>query len=369
MHKPISIRKAAAVLAIVTLALLVSVGCSYRQYYLLEPSVFDETLRKDKDHLTDADVVGYADAVKTMLRDRMNRARLARSGGGVLQVLTAAVSAMVMGLSGGSAAGASTVLSGTSAVIPEVSDVIGAKERAELYSDGVRMVENAQALYVKAVAETEEGKISRAKLTLAGATLYETVVAAIHVVEGGLTGLLPTVEQLQKARSNVNKIELIPTTVSLDPGQTTTVQVSQGGPATTAASDNDAIASAQLISNGSAAQITAGAVPAGKATITFTNAGGGSRTVTVRVPTTPFSLSANAVDVEEGKTSAPITVVSGPPVVIAQSNNANVATVVLDSGGGSVTITGVKAGKAIMRLENKSGRSDTVDVTVKPKGG
>ena len=180
------------------------------RYYLLEPTVFSQCknggacLEECKAGVSDACVLRFADEVKTTLRERMNNARLARTGGGIIQVLTAAISAMFTGTTGASALGTSTILSGVSAIIPDLSEVIGAKERAEAYSEGAQSIEDAQALYLQEIAEAEKGQdhtvISATKLTPPGAKLYGATVASIHVVEKALTGQIPSLEELQKMR-------------------------------------------------------------------------------------------------------------------------------------------------------------------------
>lgn len=243
MSTLIDLARKAPVLTLILPVLIVSSGCSGKRplsparwlsgYYLLEPTIFSECkdggacLEECKGGVSDACVLRFADEVKTTLRERMNNARLARTGGGVIQVLTAAISAMFTGTTGASAVGTSTILSGVSAIIPDLSEAIGAKERAEAYSEGAMAIEDAQAFYLQEIAEAEKDKdptaISATKLTPPGAKLYGATVASIHVVEKALTGQIPTLEELQKMKAaSVKKPETPTAGVDNKPEASTT---------------------------------------------------------------------------------------------------------------------------------------------------
>lgn len=383
MDRPVTVRNKRGAVVLLVLVLCISTGCSAispaynvgARYYLIDVDACRGLLspemskkgqqsadQRELPQPTDYKIVQCASAVESILRERYNNARLARTGGGVLQVATAAVASLLTGMAGGGAVGVATVLSGTSAIMPELSNIVEAKDRAEAYNDGVRAIGSAAAVYFKAIA-AGEGKVSTERLTPPGAALRESLVTAIHLVEQRLAAQLPTVEDLQKARGEFARMEVIPTTVTLDPNQTTTVQVSYGGPATGAASDNDKIASVKLI-NTHTAEITAVA-QVGKATITFSNSRGGAAVVTVRVPIIPLNVSREAMELAEG-TERTIEV-SGPPAATAKSAKADVAEVSRVEDGKKVTIKARKAGETTIRLYDRSERSDTVKVTVTPK--
>jgi len=144
-----------------------------------------------------------------------------------------------------------------------------------------------QEIAEKAEKEKTSTTINADTLTLAGAKLYRTVVAAIHVVEAALTGQTPSLEDLQKMRQEANKIEVIPGEITLRPGEKTIVQMSRGGPLTAFASSNDETASVRLI-NATTAEITAEKeAKDNEATITFANDRGGSAVVKVTVKQVP----------------------------------------------------------------------------------
>lgn len=362
------------------LVMIGGAGCSYvspvrvvggSRYYLLEPTVLDENFRKNKEKITDYDIVTFTKEVKTVLRERYNNARLARTGGGAIQVLTSGISAFLMGINGGSAVTAATILSGTSSIIPELSNVVEAKDRAEAYADGLKSVEIAEGVYVKSIADGGEGKISAAELTPAAATLYDTVLAAIHVVEARLSALLPSTDELRKARSEFERIEVVPAVVSLKSGETATPRVVRGGPVT-AASANDNIA--KVTADGaSGVKIDADKAAVCRwTTVTLGNVSGGRGQVTVRVENDPsFSVSPNNLKLQvkaatKAGSSVPVSG-QGCPIKNAKSDDDGIATIdpAIPAGGSpTATIKPVSKGKTTIHLENQTGRLAEVAVEV-----
>jgi len=213
MHNPITIMS--NILSRLTLVFVVGMsgGCALwpsrlaPEYYLVKPTLVEQITDKERSDadlpISDVDVVRIANDIKTVLRERFNNARFARSSSGLIQVVTAAVSSLLTGTSGGSAIGAATILSGTSAIIPEVSQVIGAKERAEAYSDGIKTIEKAEARYLDAVSQRlvadKRGKISGKELTPEGAKLWNSVRAARNIVRQRLAGQLPSLKEIMEA--------------------------------------------------------------------------------------------------------------------------------------------------------------------------
>lgn len=185
------------------------------EYYLIGIADCKET-----DLISDLQIVQCASRVEEGLRQRYNNSRLARTEGGIIQVLTAGVSSMLTGIAGANGLTAGTILSGISAMMPEVSNVIEAKDRAEAYSDGMKSIGTAFSVYRTSIAESHEGTVDSTKITPAGATLYTTLRSAISVVESRLAGLLPTTKELMQARSELERferVEVIPSELSLPP--------------------------------------------------------------------------------------------------------------------------------------------------------
>lgn len=233
----------------------------------------------------DQEIIDCKSKVVSVLRERMNNARLGRTAGSFIQVVTAAMSAMFTGTAGASALGTATVLSGVSAIIPEISSVIEAKERAEVYSEGINMIENGYAVYLEQVATPKgDGESpSSGPISPAGAALYSVVVSAIHVVEKGFVGLLPTLEELQKARPE--PLDVSARFVNLEEGSPLDLRATRGGPFVSALSHQPEIATAEIQEATNQAKIVA--VRAGKTTVVLRNATGGIATVGVQVTGKP----------------------------------------------------------------------------------
>lgn len=267
-----------------TLALLTNSGCSLgytpasigREYYFIGICRNGDVVQ-----FTDLSVLECTGAVKDTLRRRMTNARWARTGGSVIQVVTAAVSAMLTGTTGSGAIEVATILSGTSAIIPDVSEIIGARQRAEAYSEGVKWIEEAEARYCQQIAELQDGQVNDQKLTPAGAALYASLVGALHLVEARLTGQLPTVEDLRKAKPLPLNLSGKTATRIKTSGEPTRVQMTTGGPAVSAMSSDLSVARVALEESGMAVDIIG--VSAGKAVVTVRNESGGWAMVRVGV--------------------------------------------------------------------------------------
>ncbi len=310
MHKPISIMKKILSPGILISALIANSGCSVvsparrlgLEYYLVFPGCELAEQRSDEK------ILECTSKVKNMLRERMNNARLARTGGGFIQVVTAAISSLLTGTSGSSAVGAATILSGISAIIPEFSNIIEAKDKAEVYNRGLDAIGDAEAEYLQQIAAmqpeeeestgnpstgnpsapnpstgTESQQISANRLTSAGAQLYKAVGKAVRLVEKGLTGKLPTLQELQE----LSPKQLILSAMAvkeLKTGKqnTVTVAVATGGPAVSATT-NDATAATATLEDSGMTVVIEGVTPDKKATITVRNESGGSAMIRVNV--------------------------------------------------------------------------------------
>lgn len=375
MIKPISLKPEVPVLGTLILLLIFSSGCSLSPAYLLHRAdryyLIDIPQCKLTTQTTDATIVECKEIVRSILRERFNNARLARTTGGAIQVLTAAVSSMLTGINGASALTAATILSGTSSIMPELSNVIEAKDRAEVYSEGLKAIESAEARFLKAIAGKPDGKIDANKVTPDGAELYDTVFAAVHVVEARLAALLPSVQELQKLQAVSETIGVAPAIVSLKPEVSGTVQVIHGGPISIASSDRPDT-SVEPVPGGMAATIKpAPKMDYGWATITLTNNRGGTGTVTVRVEKEPFVINPTQVEVQVGKDAPPVTVEKGGPIKDTRwIGDADVADVQLrinpSTQKAEVIVKGKKEGNPTLELRNWSDRVLTVKVVVKP---
>jgi hypothetical protein len=198
---------------------------NYEHHYLFEPSPVQ--LAKGLSP-TDNDILAFSENVKEALRRRMNRARLARMFSGTIQVLTAATGAGLGAVSANIET--ITALAGTSAVMPQLQELFGARERAQYYEQGASMIDQAQGRYFGAIARKEVPSATPPTISLAAVALFNETVAAITVVEKALVDRLPTVEELQKATGAYTDLKFAPEDISVDVG--TEVEAIIGGTAT-----------------------------------------------------------------------------------------------------------------------------------------
>jgi hypothetical protein len=325
------------------------------------------------DLVSDLHIIKCASRVEAAFRQRYNNARLARTEGGLLQVITAGASSLITGLGGANGVTAGTILSGISAMMPEVSNVVEAKDRAEAYADGMKSIGTALGVYRKTSVETSDGTINPFRTTAAGATLHVTLRAAINVVEARLAALLPSTDELKKARSEIDRferVEVIPSTLSLPATGTSATLAIVNGSQIRAASSNDNVATVSEVVNsgGTRFLITATAKPCDWTNITLANSGGGRETVPVRIePAAVFSIAVPNITVSQK--ASPVTVnkliTQGCPLKAVKSDDAKIANVSLVDGQ-SILITAVAIGETMLRLENQSGRTAHIKTVVTP---
>lgn len=186
----------------------------YEHHYLFEPSPV-QMANAAAGEITDQHILDFSENVKEALRRRMNRARLARMFSGTIQVLTAATAAGLGAVSAN--IDTITALAGTSAVMPQLQELFGARERAQYYEQGASLVEQAQGRYFGAIARGETKLQDPPKISLAAVALFNETVAAITVVEKALVDRLPTVEELQKATGAYTDLKVAPAAAPIDP--------------------------------------------------------------------------------------------------------------------------------------------------------
>lgn len=350
-------------------------GCAFTptfpytsSYYLIDVVECSET-----ELINDLQIIRCATKLEQTLRQRYNNARVARNGGGVVQVITAATSSMLTGVAGANALTAGTILSGISAIMPEVSDVIEAKGRAEAYADGMKSIGNALAIYRTSIAESNDGGLYFSRLTPAGAALYATLRAAISVVEDRLAGLLPSTEDLRKSRSEIQRferIQVIPGSVSLKSGEEVVLKIAAGGPVRAAATNG--VAKVTEEENGLAVKVTAGSLPCGWTVVSLGNSLGVRESVTVRVEPRPtFEVSRPDVRTTVGSVTK-LALSGGTDACIiteARSDQPDTLKADITDGGKSVSLSGEKVSKepVRVRLQNASGRQTSVVVSVEEK--
>ncbi len=155
--------------------------------------------------LSDILALNYADSVATLLRAKYTGARITREVSSSAQIILAAVAGAGAGGAFHLSKDALTVLGLGSAGIPELQRIFGAKERAQLYQDTVRLIEEAEIEYLA------YNQRPTTELTQNGVTLFQRVTASIHVVEKTLAGNLPSVIDLKKATEPMTADGAVPT--------------------------------------------------------------------------------------------------------------------------------------------------------------
>lgn len=165
------------------------------RYYLTSPTILEVCGGPD---ITDDCIVKFSVERLAVLRERMNNARLAREGGGVIQSVMGLFASMWLGAGGSEAT--SMVVSGASAIVPNMAGIFHAEDRATVFAFSVKAIEDGQATYLLARARPQEER--RLALTQEGATLYQVTVSALHVAESLLVDTVPSLGDLQKIRSD-----------------------------------------------------------------------------------------------------------------------------------------------------------------------
>jgi hypothetical protein len=148
--------------------------------------------------LNDVLALNYSSSVVALLRAKYTGARITREISSTAQLGLAAAAAY--GAAFDYSKSTLAVLGLASAGIPELQRIFGAKERAQIYQDAIRLIEEAQVEYLALNQQP-----SPHYLTQNGVTLLQRVTSSIHVVEKTLAGNLPTVEDMQKATEQMSR--------------------------------------------------------------------------------------------------------------------------------------------------------------------
>ncbi len=163
---------------------------------------FDVSIPINNIQVSDADVVGFSSDIQKALRHRLNKARRVRLGSGTLQVIAAAVGATLgFTIDDAHTAAAFGVIA---AVIPELQNIFQARGRAEAYTDGLELIQDAHAFYHKKLSQTEKrGLVSTSELTVEGGELLVQIAACLKLVDKALLTHIPTIEELKAAKGRI----------------------------------------------------------------------------------------------------------------------------------------------------------------------
>jgi hypothetical protein len=183
---------------VVLVATLVGSGCA--SYHRFRPTAVEYSgiseKGKDLGDMTDAAVVSEADRVRDILRKRFHIARITRQTSSSAQILLAGVA----GIAAAFTAGATAIvgLAAGSVAMPQLAETFDAGGRAVAYQQAVAKISAAENAYFRA-------RVGRSPvvpdnvLTVDGALLYEAINGATDAVELFQAGMLPTLEQMQRA--------------------------------------------------------------------------------------------------------------------------------------------------------------------------
>jgi hypothetical protein len=148
--------------------------------------------------MTDAAVVSYADRVRDTLRKRFHIARIARQTSSTAQILLAGAAGIAAAFTAGATAVVS--LAAGSVAMPQVAENFDAGGRAVAYQQAIEKISAAENAYFRARAGRSP-IVPNNVLTVEGALLYEAINGATDAVESFQAGMLPTLEQLQRAEA------------------------------------------------------------------------------------------------------------------------------------------------------------------------
>jgi hypothetical protein len=163
----------------------------------VDPNTGQYDSRRDP-QLSDVVALNYASSVVTILRAKYTGARITREVSSTAQLGLAAASAY--GAAFNYSKSTLAVLGLASAGIPELQRLFGAKERAQMYQDAIRLIEEAEIEYLAL-----NQRPSATLLTQNGVTLFQRVTASIHLVEKTLAGNLPSATDMQKATERMSE--------------------------------------------------------------------------------------------------------------------------------------------------------------------
>jgi hypothetical protein len=152
-------------------------------------------------NITDQKVYKFAYLVEDTMRKRVDHGRKWEEGLSAMQVILAAF-ASAFSASTGVHPDVVTTLAGLSALTPDIANIINAGGKAKAYSQGLELIEAANANYIRARSEAAagaNGAIVPDSLTPEGAALFVSVMSTLKVMRDALLQALPSEEDLAKA--------------------------------------------------------------------------------------------------------------------------------------------------------------------------
>lgn len=180
----------------------------------------DPNLNKELEldyNITDQRVYKFTYLVEDTMRKRVDHGRAWDEGLSAMQVILAAF-ASAFSAGTGVHPDVVTTLAGLSALTPDIADIINAGDKAKAYSQGLELIEKANAAYISArsSAIAGGGDLIPDKLTPEGAALFVSVMSTLKVMRDALLQTLPSEEDLAKATGKYSLFSLDTTQVNIE---------------------------------------------------------------------------------------------------------------------------------------------------------
>jgi hypothetical protein len=167
--------------------------------------------------ISDRQVYKLTFLLEDTLRKKVKQGRVGEEAFSALQVTFAAFGA-AFAASTGVHPDVVISLSGLSALMPDIAGIVSAGDKAKAYSQGLDLIEGANAAYISARSQAVNTKaelISKTELTNEGAVLFVTVMSSLKVMRDALLATIPNPEDLAKAMGkyaffglNESKVEI-----------------------------------------------------------------------------------------------------------------------------------------------------------------
>jgi len=171
----------------------------------VSPSIFPQ-LQKPVEELvprpiSDADVLYFAEGIKSVYGGRSFAAQVTDVGGAVTM---SGLSTGAMLANAGQAS--PTVISAVvaaSAFLAQVFGIVDPATRANALSEGASLVRDAENEFILCMVNAGQGTPEKDKITPCGANLFVKTNAAVSTTERIIVGLLPKWSDLEELRSSV----------------------------------------------------------------------------------------------------------------------------------------------------------------------
>lgn len=168
--------------------------------------------------ISDHRVYKFTYLVEDTMRKRVDHGRAWEEGLSAMQVILAAF-ASAFSAGTGVHPDVVTTLAGLSALTPDIADIINAGDKAKAYSQGLDLIEKANATYISArssVVSDSNSLIPSNQLSPEGAALFVSVMSTLKVMRDALLQTLPSEEDLAKATGKYSLFSLDTTQVNIE---------------------------------------------------------------------------------------------------------------------------------------------------------